>query len=75
MNKIKAYNFLWIALGILLLGSCTNDYSRKSSDSKIVIMLSVDGFRWDYPDMYDTPNLDQIAEQGVKAKSIIPAKY
>lgn len=35
-------------------------------------MLSLDGFRWDYPDLYDTPNLDQIAKNGVKAKSIIP---
>lgn len=72
MNKIKTYNILWIALGILFLGSCVDKDQNKSSDSNIVIMLSLDGFRWDYPDMYDTPNLDKIAQQGVKADAIIP---
>lgn len=36
-------------------------------------MLSLDGFRWDYPDKVPTPNLDYIAKKGVKAKSLKPA--
>ncbi|MCF8302308.1 MAG: ectonucleotide pyrophosphatase/phosphodiesterase [Bacteroidales bacterium] len=36
-------------------------------------MLSVDGFRWDYPEMTQTPNLDKIAKQGVKAQSLKPS--
>jgi alkaline phosphatase D len=36
-------------------------------------MLSMDGFRWDYPDKCPTPNLDRLAEQGVKAKSLQPS--
>ncbi len=38
-----------------------------------VVMLSLDGFRWDYPDKCPTPNLDRIAAHGVKAKSLQPA--
>ena len=38
-----------------------------------VVMLSMDGFRWDYPDSCSTPNLDRIAAQGVKAHSLQPA--
>ncbi len=38
-----------------------------------VVMLSMDGFRWDYPDKCHTPNLDRIAAQGVKAHSLQPA--
>jgi alkaline phosphatase D len=38
-----------------------------------VVMLSMDGFRWDYPDKCHTPNLDRIAEQGVKARSLQPS--
>jgi len=38
-----------------------------------VVMLSMDGFRWDYPDKCPTPNLDRIAETGVKARSLQPA--
>lgn len=31
------------------------------------IIISLDGCRWDYPEMYDTPFLDHLAEVGVKA--------
>jgi len=33
----------------------------------------MDGFRWDYPDHCPTPNLDRIAAQGVKARSLQPS--
>lgn len=31
------------------------------------VIVSLDGFRWDYPNMYQTPNLNRIAENGVQA--------
>ena len=31
------------------------------------VIVSLDGFRWDYPAMYRTPNLDRMAADGVKA--------
>lgn len=36
-----------------------------------VILISFDGFRWDYMDKVDTPNFDSIVGNGVKAKHII----
>lgn len=36
-----------------------------------VILISYDGFRWDYMEKVDTPNLDFIARNGVKAKHLI----
>ncbi len=33
----------------------------------------MDGFRWDYPDRYHTPNLDKMARTGVKASSLQPS--
>ncbi|MFH0761546.1 MAG: ectonucleotide pyrophosphatase/phosphodiesterase [Bacteroidota bacterium] len=44
-----------------------------NSDDNYVVMLSMDGFRWDYPDRYHTPNLDKIASFGVKAVSLQPS--
>jgi len=55
-------------LSFLLLISCKND---KHNDSYL-IMLSMDGFRWDYPEMVYTPNLDHIEKEGVRAKSLVP---
>jgi len=37
-----------------------------------VVMLSLDGFRWDYADCFPTPNLDRLARTGVKAEALIP---
>ena len=31
------------------------------------VIVSLDGFRWDYTEAYDTPFFDQLAQQGVKA--------
>ncbi|RMX34747.1 hypothetical protein pdam_00010202 [Pocillopora damicornis] len=36
-----------------------------------VILISFDGFRWDYLDKVPTPNFDSIVRNGVKAKHII----
>ncbi|HUS85690.1 MAG TPA: ectonucleotide pyrophosphatase/phosphodiesterase [Bacteroidales bacterium] len=38
-----------------------------------VILVSMDGFRWDYPEIYITPNLESIAAKGVKAGRLIPS--
>jgi predicted AlkP superfamily pyrophosphatase or phosphodiesterase len=43
------------------------------SPTPYVVMLSMDGFRWDYPDDCPTPNLDRMAARGVKARSLQPS--
>lgn len=37
-----------------------------------VLLVSFDGFRWDYPSRGITPNLDRFAEEGVNAASLRP---
>lgn len=37
-----------------------------------LILVSIDGFRWDYMDRYPTPNLDRIADAGSKAERLVP---
>lgn len=43
------------------------------SQQPYVVMLSLDGFRWDYAQHASTPNLDYLAANGVKAQSLIPS--
>ena len=38
----------------------------------IVILVSIDGFRWDYLDRHQAPNLARLAAQGVRAEGLIP---
>uniref|UniRef100_A0A3B4VML2 Ectonucleotide pyrophosphatase/phosphodiesterase 7 n=1 Tax=Seriola dumerili TaxID=41447 RepID=A0A3B4VML2_SERDU len=37
-----------------------------------VLLISFDGFRWDYDRDVDTPNLDKMAKDGVKALYVTP---
>lgn len=37
-----------------------------------VLLVSIDGFRWDYRDRFDTPTLDAIAAAGVSAVRLQP---
>ena len=42
----------------------------QDSGQPYVIMLSMDGFRWDYTNDVETPNFDSIERVGVKAESL-----
>jgi predicted AlkP superfamily pyrophosphatase or phosphodiesterase len=40
--------------------------------SRHLVLISIDGFGWDYLDKYDTPALDRIARSGARAESLRP---
>ena len=37
-----------------------------------LILVSIDGFRWDYQDLYATPMMDKLAKEGVRAERLLP---
>lgn len=45
--------------------------SRASTRNKL-LLISFDGFRWDYDRDVDTPSLDKMAQDGVKAEYVTP---
>jgi len=59
------------------LTACTNDTTDTGGDpatgGQIVILVSFDGFRWDYPDRGVSPNLAALAARGVRADGLIPS--
>ncbi|XP_034525466.1 ectonucleotide pyrophosphatase/phosphodiesterase family member 7-like [Ailuropoda melanoleuca] len=56
----------------VLLGwaSCHPVPGRKNFNK--LLLISFDGFRWNYDQDVDTPNMDRLAREGVKAKYITP---
>uniref|UniRef100_A0A4W5JZA2 Zgc:153896 n=1 Tax=Hucho hucho TaxID=62062 RepID=A0A4W5JZA2_9TELE len=44
---------------------------NKGTHNKLLV-ISFDGFRWDYDQDVDTPHMDKLVEDGVKAKYITP---
>lgn len=42
-------------------------------NAPIVLLVSLDGWRWDYLEKFDAPNLRALAARGVRAEGLIPA--
>jgi len=61
---------LLILTSFILLFSACNSLKRisENTDQQYLLVLSLDGFRWDYTDSVNTPNLDKIAQMGVRGK-------
>ena len=41
-------------------------------DRPYLILISFDGFRYDYPDRYDLPNFRRVMQRGARAQAMIP---
>lgn len=58
---------------LILIFAVKTIFSKTIRDK--VLMISFDGFRWDYYKMYNTPNLDYLARTGVHAPEGILAPF
>ena len=63
---------------VVILITCSDEpgtttKTTPAAGQPYVVMLSLDGFRWDYASKVPTPNLDYIASHGVKAQVMIPS--
>jgi predicted AlkP superfamily pyrophosphatase or phosphodiesterase len=58
-----------IALAILV-AACRP--ASVAPERPIVILVSIDGFRWDYLDRYEAPHMRALAAKGVRAEGLIP---
>lgn len=72
-KKVKQFSvifFLVVSFGF----RCSDKSSTEANidGQPAIILISVDGFRWDYPEKTETPNLDYLIANGVRAKSLIP---
>ncbi len=68
----RSMAFVLIMSMILLFHSC-NSQNPEINKQPYLVVLSMDGFRWDYAGKTNTPNLDKIVSGGVKAERMIPS--
>ncbi len=67
---------LWL---ILILAGCNSsksivyDDTLSTNQDQYLILISLDGMRWDYVDRFKPPHLTTFIEEGVKANSLIPS--
>ncbi len=66
---------LWLA-GCASSGppqSTSDGASAATPERPIVLLISLDGFRWDFRARTETPHLDRLAKNGVTAERMIPS--
>jgi predicted AlkP superfamily pyrophosphatase or phosphodiesterase len=66
----KPFHILLLLLCVCILITGFRKDSRKPFKN-YVILVSLDAFRWDYNKLYNTPNLNQMAKDGVNAERMI----
>lgn len=78
---MEYFKNLLLSLFILSSFGCSdkiqNDINNLELGNIPLVLISIDGFGWDYFDKADTPNLDKIINRGVKAeglKTVYPSK-
>ncbi|KAJ1129001.1 hypothetical protein NDU88_007372 [Pleurodeles waltl] len=60
-----------LAAALLALGAGSPVPARRGAQK--LLLVSFDGFRWNYDQEVETPNLDAMALEGVKAQHLTPA--
>ena len=68
-----------ILIAVLLVAVCTSCAAHNApgaaplADARpIVILISIDGWRWDYTERYQPPAIGRLARAGVRAEGLIP---
>lgn len=61
----------WIvkAISVCLLLGMSNAFAAKE---QTVVLISIDGMRWDYIEKHGAPNLKAMGDRGVRAQKLIP---
>ncbi|XP_043820746.1 ectonucleotide pyrophosphatase/phosphodiesterase family member 7 [Dromiciops gliroides] len=64
LSSVTLFNLFLLVAGV--------PYHRQLPRNKL-LLVSFDGFRWNYDQDVDTPNLDAMVQDGVKARYMTPA--
>jgi predicted AlkP superfamily pyrophosphatase or phosphodiesterase len=63
---------LLAALALCASAACRGSAPPPPPERAILILISIDGFRWDYFDRFKPPTLTALAHDGVRAEGLIP---
>src|SRR5262245_2018921 len=67
-------SLIWLNIfGLLISWGRAETSPSVPPRDRILILLSLDGFRWDYLQTFHPANLNRIAATGVSAKRLIPS--
>jgi predicted AlkP superfamily pyrophosphatase or phosphodiesterase len=68
-----ASRLLLLVTALFGLASCTLPPAAAPRRPELLILVSIDGFRWDYLQKYAAPTLRRLAGEGVHARRLTPS--
>ena len=75
-NKIltRLTKIFYTSIVCIIFSSCDNSTNEKHSfeNYEPIILISIDGFRWDYFEKTKTPNFDKIIDGAVISEGLVP---
>ena len=75
-NKIltRLTKIFYTSIICIIFSSCDNSTNEKHSfeNYEPIILISIDGFRWDYFEKTETPNFDKIIDGAVISEGLVP---
>jgi predicted AlkP superfamily pyrophosphatase or phosphodiesterase len=71
VNKYLAFLLILTATAAAASGSGGVN-APEQRNKPYLVLVSLDGFRWDFQNLHDTPALDRITDAGVHAERMIP---
>ena len=69
----RLFSFCLAATLTALLSTASLAQKRVTDLKPTVILISLDGFRYDYLDKFQPPTMNRLAREGVRAKWMIPS--
>ncbi|HSI88714.1 MAG TPA: ectonucleotide pyrophosphatase/phosphodiesterase [Pyrinomonadaceae bacterium] len=64
---------LVIVSAIVALSACAAAQQRTPAQDQSILLISIDGFRDDYFELYKPPTINRLASEGTRAKWMLPA--
>ncbi|CAF1069697.1 unnamed protein product [Adineta steineri] len=68
-NLKKIFSLILLSIFISFI-SCSPIINQTLSTPPLLLLISFDGFRWDYPDLYNLTNFNLLMKRGVRVKYI-----
>jgi|WetSurMetagenome_2_1015567.scaffolds.fasta_scaffold13788_2 predicted AlkP superfamily pyrophosphatase or phosphodiesterase len=72
-KHISSSNFAIAVLLMLFIVLPGFRKDNRKANKNYVLLVSLDAFRWDYSKIYNTPNLNKLAKDGVNAERMFPS--
>ena len=75
-SKIKNTSIILYILSVININGCSKaikPINNHEQPENTVLLISIDGFKWNYIEKASTPNFDKFIHEGIRSEGLIPS--